>query len=389
MKSFQLESSPKQLMAKAREATGINIVDGDIEEALGRLVQSLNTEAALNEAGAAGMEYRVLNILRNRLRMLRDFARHPEINEQKIVRPHILTGAGRSGSTKLHKLLAASGDFKYLKFWEQYNPSLISGDRNESPDARIQDTEAFLRWFDQHTPQAKIIHAYKAFEAEEETFLFDHSRFLINFNITHTSLPGYTQWILTQDITPQLEFLKRAIQYLQWQFHDGDARPWLLKSPLYGGMEPLLSQLFPDAVFVSTHREPYSRIASSAGLVACMQKAYSDADRSRYAGPFILEFMAQGANQFLASRDAFPEVKILDVAYSTLTNDSARVAEDIYRFANRPLAEKSRQAMQQWEQQNHQHKLGVYKYALEDFFVTRDMVSERFKAYSERFCQYF
>ena len=346
MKTFQLASSVAQLMAKAREATSINIVDNDIEVALGRLVQSLNTEAQLNEVGAAGMEYRVSNILRNRLRMFRDFANHPEINDQQIVRPHILTGAGRSGSTKLHKLLAASGDFKYLKFWEQYNPSVISGDHNESPDARIKDAEAFLHWFDQHTPQAKLIHAYETFEAEEETFLFDHAQFLINFNITHVSAPSYTQWIMTQDIVPQLKFLKQAIQYLQWQFHDGDPRPWLLKSPLYGGMEPWLLQFFPDAVFVATHREPYSRIASSAGLVACMHKAYSDADRSQYAGPFILEFMARGTQQFLASRDAFPDVKILDVAYSTLTSDSMRVVEDIYRFANLPLAEKSKQAMQ-------------------------------------------
>ena len=126
MQTFEIKSTAAQLMARAREMTAVDIVDSDIEEALGRLVTALNTEAQLTEAGAAGMEGRIHTILSNRLRMLRDFAAHPEIDEQQIVRPHFLTGAGRSGSTKLHKLLAASGDFKYLRFWQQFNPSLTA-----------------------------------------------------------------------------------------------------------------------------------------------------------------------------------------------------------------------------------------------------------------------
>ena len=388
MQTFEIKPSATQLMAKARELTAIDIVDSDIEEALGRLVTALNTEAQLTEAGATGMEGRILVILCNRLRMFRDFAAHPEIDEQQIVRPHFLTGAGRSGSTKMHKLLAASGDFKYLRFWQQFNPSLRSGDRAEDPGQRVREAEDFIAWFNAHSPQARLIHEYEAFEPEEETFLFDHTRFLINFCITHASIPGYMQWCMTQDMAKQLGFLKQTLKYLQWQFYDGDQRPWVLKNPLYCGMEPLLIQLFPDAVFVATHRDPSARVASSAGLTLTMQKAYSDAERGKQAGPVMLEFMAMAANQYLAGRDAFPDVKILDISYPELNKQSERVVEKVYAFAGRLFTDKAREAIRNWEAENAQHKHGVYKYSLADYSITEEMITEKFRPYVERFHDY-
>jgi hypothetical protein len=388
MQTFAIKSSAAQLMARAREMTAVDIVDSDIEEALGKLVTALNTEAQLTEAGAAAMEGRILIILCNRLRMLRDFAAHPEIDEQQIIRPHFLTGAGRSGSTKLHKLLAASGDFKYLRFWQQFNPSLHSGDRSEDPSERVREADAFIRWFNEHSPQARLIHEYEVFEPEEETFLFDHTRFLINFSITHASIPSYMQWCMTQDMAKQVGFLKQMLKYLQWQFYDGDQRPWVLKCPLYCGMEPLLIQLFPDAVFVATHRDPGARVASSAGLTVCMQKAYSDADRAKQTGPVILEFIAMAANQYLAGRDAFPDLKILDISYPELNKQAERVVEKIYAFAGRPLTDRARQAMRNWETDNPQHKHGVYKYSLADYSITEEMITENFRPYVARFRDY-
>ncbi|MDD5175066.1 MAG: sulfotransferase [Sterolibacterium sp.] len=390
MESFEIKSSAQQLMSKARELTAINIIDSDIEEALERLLRSLNTEALLNEEGARCMEQRLLTVLCNRLRMQRDFQQHPEINEQKIVRPVFLTGAGRTGSTKMHKLLAASGDFKYLHFWQQYNPSLRTGYRIEDPSDRVREADEFIRWFNERTPEAKTIHHYETFEPEEETFLFDHTRFGINYTLTHACTPSFTQWFMTQDMKPQLEFLKQCVKYLQWQFYpDEDARPWLLKNPQYSGREHLIMQVFPDAVLVATHRDPGKRIASAAGLMACMQKAYSDADRAIALGQQIVEFMVICADQYLELLDAHPELKILDIGYTELTKNSELVAEKVYAHAGRTLTEKAKQAMRDWEQRNRQHKHGVYKYSAADYSITPEMVKERFGPYIKRFGQCF
>ena len=116
--TFEITSSARQLMAKARAATGIDILDSAIEVPLAQLLKSLNAEAQLTEDGARAFEKRLLRVLNNRLRMERDFRNHPEINDQKIIRPLIMTGAARTGSTKLAKLFSASGDFLYFTCWQ-------------------------------------------------------------------------------------------------------------------------------------------------------------------------------------------------------------------------------------------------------------------------------
>jgi hypothetical protein len=388
MNFYQLELTTPELMQRAREMTGIDKVDADIKEALERLVDSLNTEAQLSEEGARHIQIRILTVLTNRLRMQRDYDAHPEIDVQRIVQPHILTGAGRSGSTKMHKVLAASGDFKYLRFWNQYNPSLLTGRRAEDPSERIIGANNFTRWFDERVPLARQIHSYESFEPEEETFLFDHIRFLINFNITHTTAPSYMNWVMGQDMVAQLSDLKQWLKYLQWQFFDEDDRPWVLKNPLYSGMEPILAQVFPGAVMVSTHRDPAARVSSSAGLTFNFKKAYSEVDRSQEVGTGMLDLMAHFANQYVTGREAYSEVKILDIGYRELIKDSDDVVRKIYDFAGRSLPDKVVSNIAAWEEKNRQHKHGVYKYSMEQYGISNEMIQEKFQAYIQRFKDY-
>lgn len=101
--SYPIKTSAKQLTELARDRVGShNVADPDIEVPLERLFASLNAEAHLSESGVPATEQRILRILSNRLRMLRDCQRHPEIDDQRIVRPLFLTVGGRTGSTKLH-----------------------------------------------------------------------------------------------------------------------------------------------------------------------------------------------------------------------------------------------------------------------------------------------
>ncbi|MEJ2459066.1 MAG: hypothetical protein P8Y58_13385, partial [Novosphingobium sp.] len=127
-KYFQLALTVDQLLAKARDITGIDIIDDDAVEPLTAMVKSLNEESKLHAAGARAMQHRLLRLLCNRLRMQRDFKAHPEIGQQVIQAPIVICGMGRTGSTKLQKLLANSGDVNWLPYWQVHNPSLISGD---------------------------------------------------------------------------------------------------------------------------------------------------------------------------------------------------------------------------------------------------------------------
>lgn len=388
-KSFAINSSARQLMAKARELAGIpDIVDAEVQEALECALHSINTEANLNLEGALAMERRILRLLCNRLRMLRDFQAHPEIDEQQIVRPLIIPGIARAGSTKLHKMLAASGDFKYMKYWQGHSMSLRSGDRDEDPAPRIAEADEFVRWFNRQNPQAYLTHEYSTFEPEEETLVLEHCASLHALPI-FAFMPTFMVWAASQDFADKFAFVKQGMKYLQWQFYDGDTRPWIFKSPYYAGSELLLKEIFPDAVFVPTHRRPADVVSSLASLVRSYYKGYSDIDPSRQLGPLMLEFQAMGTESYVQGCAAHPELEVLDIAYVDICKNAEEVIERIYVHAGMTLSDNARQKMIAWEKQNHQHKLGVHKYSLEDFALTEEMVNTRMASYIKSYGHYF
>ncbi len=124
-KSYQLQMSGEQMLARARELTDIDLVDEAAIEPLTVLLSAYNADACLHKEGVAAIEKKLLRLLCNRLRMQRDFAAHPEIAEVEIKNPTFVYGQLRSCTTKMQKLLAATGDFHYLPFWKTYHLTVL------------------------------------------------------------------------------------------------------------------------------------------------------------------------------------------------------------------------------------------------------------------------
>ena len=127
--------------------------------------------------------------------------------------------------------------------------------------------------FNDNAPQAKLIHEFSTFEPEEENLILGH-QLLGQYMMAFVFVPEYIQWYMTEDrLREDYRFLKRGLQYLQWQFHDGKSRPWVLKNPTFPGFEPLVAEVFPDAAFVATHRTPQSVLPSSISLLHFLQSS--------------------------------------------------------------------------------------------------------------------
>jgi Sulfotransferase family len=385
---FRIESTSAELMAESRRRSGVDIVDNEIEEALERLLWSLDNESALHRDGAIAMRERLLRVLCNRLRIKRDYARYPEIDRIVLKDPLFLTGAGRTGSTKLHKLLAASGDFIWLRFWQGHAPGTITGRRAEDPSERIIETEAYIRWWNEHAPEARLIHPFGTFDVEEEVLFLEHALFGAYIQ-AFVFVPSFMQWFATQGFKGQVEYIRQGLKYVHWQFHEGDARPWLLKCPVWPGYEPLLAEVFPGARFVTTNRHPLDSISSVASLLHHYHKGYSNADRRELLGDVMVAALGVQMDTFLDQRDQHPELPTLDIAYSDLMRNEDQVVERIYAFAGMPLTAAARTAMRDWNAANAQHKLGVHKHSLEEYGLREDAVKRAYARYIERFANCF
>ena len=385
----------KDLQQRARKLAGFSLEDPEIDEPLQVLVDALNREARLTPAGEAAFGRRLVGLLANRLRMERDFRKHPEIAEQQVVAPIFILGLPRSGTTKMQKLLSVSGDFSELLYWMAFSPALVTGEHTEDNAPRIDEAEHFCRWMEQASPAVKLIHPYSTYEPEEVNPLLEQALQTLWW-AGWVEIPSYVGWLMAQDPLQPMRYLRRIFQYLQWQFNMGPDKPWALKNPLFIGMEPIIRQVFPDAVLIMTHRHPFHCVASTISLQVAFHRAFSDVDINppnidvqASSGFRIMEMLAAAAKQSAANRVAFPHLGILDVGYGELTKNSMPVVKRSYRHIGKPLSDAARDRIAAWEGENRQHKHGAHQYSLGQYRLTEDMVSERFGEYIQDYGDYF
>ncbi len=377
MSAHKIGSSVEQLMARSRGIVGVEIVDEEIIEPLTVLLRALNDEAQLDEEGARAYEAKFLRLLGNRLRMKRDFQRHPQIAEQPIRGPLVIMGVARSGTTKLQKALAASGDFNFLTFWQNFNWASATGEPHEPLEARIAEADAFCRWFDARSPETKLGHHFQALEPEEEGPLSEGCLVAPSF-IGYAEIPGYAQWLAGKPRSILFEFLRDVLKYLQWQGLASPEKPWLLKSPNYNGHEPTIRKIFPGARFVVANRSPLQTLASMCKLVQCFRQAYGRPDTD---SALIIEGNFRGMEAHLANRRKHPDLPILDVRFEDVVGAFAATIQRIYDHAGMTLTEEARERIVAWNAGNTMHKLGEFRYTLADAGFEEAVIRQRMASY--------
>ncbi|MET0984005.1 MAG: sulfotransferase [Steroidobacteraceae bacterium] len=372
------------LMARARDLSAIDMEDEQAREPLSVLVESLNSESRLSVSGFAAMEARLLRILINRLRMERDYRAHPEIEAQRVREPVFVYGLPRSGTTKLQKVLSATGDFTALPLWMAHNTSLVSGDRHENPEPRIRAADEYVRWIDRTSPSVRHVHAFDTHEPEEANPILEQG-FRSAYLPAFVQVPGYITWFIAQPPHLALQYLKRVLKYLQWQFDIDERRPWVLKNPTFLGMEPVVKQVFPDARLLMTHRHPTAIIPSSASLGVHFHKLYSDVDVTQSAGTMMLEGQAAAMSQHLRNRTEAVGGDIIDVGYKELTEASMDAIARIYRHWGMAFTDTARKHLAEWEAIDRARRTGTHRYQAADYGLSDAMILQRFEEYIRRF----
>jgi hypothetical protein len=156
------------LQQAAEESTGLSDWgDPDFFTGIDILARSLNEEAHLNPKGRAELTLRLYETMRQRLLLLEDRKRFPEIAKVRIERPIIVTGNGRSGTTLLHNLLASAPGHRGVQYWEMMRPSPAPQAATYTSDPRIGEIEAMLARQGFKASSAMAKHAHGAARMEE------------------------------------------------------------------------------------------------------------------------------------------------------------------------------------------------------------------------------
>lgn len=378
------------LLAEARARSGglDDFGPGDFRQGLRVLADALNNEACLSPAGRGLLREKLLGQLVNRLVMEDHLRRHPEILEQPIDDPLVIVGLPRTGTTLLQRTLAVDPQFSKAQWWETRYPAPLPGETLEQPQKRIARARDEVAGMIEFLPQLLAIHPLDAEQPDEEFMLMEHS-FLCAMD-SYVNVPSYTAWLDAQDQTQVYRYLKRTLQFLQWQQARRGIEPgrrWLLKSPQHLHTLELLFEVFPKAQVVLTHREPARTIPSLASFIHTLWLLYSDKADAEAVGEQWNRRMARALRHAMAVRERMPPERFLDVHFEDTVAEPQAVVERIYQFAGLQLTPQTRSAMAQWLQANGREKRAVHHYSPGQFGLSEEILQRDYAEYRTRHIQ--
>jgi hypothetical protein len=375
------------VLARARNQTGLDdFGDGDFRTGLARFLLGARDEAPLSARGVDIIEATVVRFLVNRLRLVDDIKRHPEILEERLAPPVIIMGLPRTGTTKFHRMMAVDERFKALRAWQILNPAPFPGGPDASGrDPRIAAAEQVDAMVDALLPQLMAGHAVRATEVDEESVTLMEMNFDYLLLSMRLRAPVFEAWTRSRPVLPNYRFLHRCLQYLQWQGGD-DARPFVLKSPLHLSSLDALLEVFPDATLVQCHRDPVDACASFMRLAELGRGLCYEQQDLAALGSWVISVLADQVEANLRQRDTLGgRLEIIDVAFRDIAKEPFAAMEPIYAARGMPLPPHIREAMLDWESSHPSNRFGKFEYRLSDYGKEPQDVDRAFQEYRRRF----
>jgi hypothetical protein len=329
-------------------------------------VLEIPTRLPLSARGLEGMHANTLRWLVNRLRYEADVTRHPEILEEDVSDPIVVLGLPRSGTTKLQRFLSAGPNLQATPAWAMWNPAPFPGEKRGESHLRIEWAARMMGHVTNTGETYQKMHEFAAWEADESSFIP-----LANFDyvMQYTTAPDdvFLDWVRTVNRVSPLTFLKRMLQYLQWQ-NGGRKGPWLLKNPGHTGELAEMAEVFPNATFVTSRRDLSSTMGSSFRMMGeILVNTFDTPVPTSYARQTV-DYWAYELNRYHMQKAALgSSIRLVEADYRTCVSDGIGVAREVYAKAGLPWTAEGEAAMHQWEQNNPRHKLGSYDYRLEDY----------------------
>lgn len=240
----------------------------DFRDRLARLAESLEGEARLNPLGRCIAHGQLVRAIRHRLALGRLWRARPGLLATEIPAPILVVGQMRSGTTRVHRLLAADPAHSATRFCDSWHPV------PEAPDLRPLKSGFALAMARRLDPWLDAIHPFGAARADEElgwlAAALDHCAYEAQWHV-----PAFTAWSEARDPAPVYREFARILR--TDAAHRGNAhRPRVMKVPQFAEDLPALLAQFPDARVVVSQRCDAATLRSSVSLVANQRAIQSD-----------------------------------------------------------------------------------------------------------------
>jgi hypothetical protein len=378
-KHFSL--SIEQLHAEAIAATGLkDFGDDSYRPALQVLLDSYDASAELGDLGRYSVWAMLLNCLRGRLLAQQGIKENKDNLQAEISKPLFIVGLPRTGTTILHRLLAADPRNQALEYWLSSFPQPRPPRAEWEQNPRYQEVEHSLQMLDQIAPEMKQIHEMTAAGADECRMLLMQSFVNVTFQ-ANAGVADYEQWLYHADLGPAYALYRDCLRLIGC--NDPDRR-WVLKDPSHLWAMDTLLETFPDATIIQTHRNPVQLIPSVSSLVLTARRMQEPSVEAAVVGAGELAQWSRVLNKTLQVRRSQPD-RFIDVYYEDFVRDPIAVVTDLYAQTATEFEPEIEARMRQWMNDQPANKHGGHSYSAEEFGLTEHGIRTEFEDYCEFF----
>jgi sulfotransferase family protein len=374
--------SADELEEGARTATGLDDFGTSYyREGLERTVDGLNNEADLNELGNLIQHATISNALIQRLKIIDTYKQHPEIADEVVDGPVVILGLPRTGTTALGQLIANDPQFRSLRTWESQAPTPPPEAATQYTDPRIAQAAEGTAMIDGMFPDFKTMMSTGPEVATECQDLMGMSFRTYHFDGV-VRVPSYIEWLLETDMRETYKFHEQVLKLLQWH-----CKPslWHLRTPVHMFALDAFVEVYPNARFLWSHRDPAKVLGSVCSLISYIRSWSSDRKDPHELGAEQLAWWAKGIGRAIEFREEFGDDRFVDVSFANLQTDSVETVEASYQKLGITFTDQARAKVQEWADKNKPGQRGTHSYELADYGLTEGQVHEAFSDYLAKY----
>ncbi len=355
-------------------------------ENLAAVVECMSGEKELTLAGVEMAVGMLALALRNRMEVDRYVADQPAVENASVDRPIFLTGLPRSGTTYFQYLFDLDPDLRMMRTWE--------GERPVPPPA--VDADSARRRREASIENARLTRELTGGKIDA-------------FHLTDVDGPQECLAILDQTfVNPGLLWPMSGERYLEYLLHGADLRAayeyharvlkllqsgappkrWTLKWPCHLLALEAIAEVYPDATFVVTHRDPVQALASNCSLAHMLRTGTDPNYDPTIIGRDMLNLVRAHVDRLVAFDVAQSQSEgssLVHVDYYRLVDSPETVMPSVFESVGLEWTPVVEDRIRAWRAENPKGKRGTHEYTLDDYGLDRAMVSEALAAYVERF----
>lgn len=359
------------LQARARSLTGLEDFGPD-EYRLGleHLLLSYEENSALTQDSARQCEDALVQILALRLRTQQRLEAFK--NRARVEKPWVILCMPRSGTTALHRLLAADPSSQGLEHWLGQHPQARPASTRVVSNPDYQQTVQSLAAFRRQAPEVFQIHEMAADEVDECSLLFKQSFANMGF-FQNAGLPRYEEWLWGADLSGAYARHRAMLELID----GGSARRWILKDPSHLMSLDALQAEYPDLRVICLRRPVDKFLPSVSALVFAARQMAEPSVTRETVGAHQLECWSRCAHELVRWRDRNPDVLWCDVELEELRAHPFQALQKVYERLGEPLSLHAKEAIQH---KSYSLKAGenLRKPTLGQFGLSKDKVLSAF-----------